>query len=108
MTTLTIGVTGETRKTITKAYYAALSRAGRRDDRLYPTFCAIGEALGGSETSVEVDTSGLDRKKLSSLMRTLDSFVGVIPNAGCLTQFARAIEAADRTANPNAGRLHDA
>lgn len=110
MTTLTIGVTGETRKAITKGYYGAMSRSGAttRTSKVSPALAAIGVALGGSETSVEIDTSGLIRKDLSSLMRALDGFVQVIPNASCLTQFARAIEAADRVANPNAGHLRDA
>lgn len=110
MPTLTIDVTGETREAMTKAYYGAMSRSGNstRETKVSPALSAIGIALGGSETSVEVDTSGLRRKDLGSLVRTLDSFVQVIPNARCLVQFARAIEAADRAANPNAGRLRDA
>lgn len=109
MTTLTSFPTdASVRAELSKQYHGALRRAGRRSDRLYPVFQAIGAAIGGSEASVDVDTSGFSRKALSSLMRTVDSIARVTPNASCLTMFACALEAEDAAANPNAGSFRDA
>lgn len=109
MTTLVIGLSGAARASVTQGFYGALSRGfgGMTDSALYRSLSAIGVALGGVQSSVEIDTSTLSRVDLSALVRALESYDRDIPNAHCLTSFARAIETADRAANPNAGRLRD-
>lgn len=111
MTTLTnFPANASTRAALSTGFVGAMSRnfGSMKASPVWTAAAAISTAIGGSESSVEIDTSGLNRTDLSSLMRTLDSYAQVIPNSGCLIQFARALEAADRAANPNADRLRDA
>jgi len=102
MTTLNLeGVSVEQRRTLLNAHLARVS-SRHLDTRIGTALRSLMAGLSGSEDTPEVDLSGLDRRRLSSVVRLVESVAAITPNADPLKRFAADIEAADRAANPDA------
>lgn len=109
MTTVTLSAIGD-RAGLASKLNRFLAGSGLRNG---PVGVAIGDlavAVAGASGSANIDTTTLTRRDLSSLVRVLDGLESVLSlhrAAGAVRDFTRAVEDADRTANPTGPPLRD-
>lgn len=107
MTTMTLSGIGD-RPALARALNRSLAGSSLRFGVVGTAIGDMAVAVAGAGGSANIDTSALSRRDLSSLVRVLDGLEG--PSAahkGALRDFTRAVEDADRTANPNGPPLRD-